>query len=306
MTEGLQDAATASTPQVAVRQDEWMLWGPNDPLTPSPATITLEITTRCNLACVMCPHGLPGGMPIKRDAPSALVARLLENLDEIVEIHPTGVGEPLMAEDFWKLVDVLQGREKPRLTFNTNGILLTEANVQRLSKAAIHRASISVDAASEMTYRRVRGTDMRKTVDGIRRLVKAMRETMPTGRLPIAISMVLMRETIEEAPDFVELAHSLGVSSVYFEHLVDPSMPKEQWIVQRDNFVFNYAEQSLVGHGEYADPYMLKALDVADRLKIWIEGYEVLLLPENMHHNNRPCRTFQWKEGGKARPVDGL
>ena len=48
-----------------------------------PEQITLEITTRCNLDCVMCPHGLPNGMPIKQDASDALIDSLLAMLDHM-------------------------------------------------------------------------------------------------------------------------------------------------------------------------------------------------------------------------------
>ena len=133
--------------------DGWMLYGPNTNLPDGPKTLTLEITTRCNLTCVMCPHGIEHGMQNKRDAPDILVDSILDTIDTIDEIHPTGVGEPLMADGFWRIVDVLKDREAPKLVFHTNGILLTQRNVERIAQANVGRVNISVDAANELTYK---------------------------------------------------------------------------------------------------------------------------------------------------------
>jgi MoaA/NifB/PqqE/SkfB family radical SAM enzyme len=272
-----------------------MQFGPEAPLPPQATTVTFEITTRCNLDCVMCTHGFPevaGGF-IKRDAPDSAVDRMLRELDSIAEIHPTGVGEPLMAPGFWRIVDALSKRQAPMLTINTNGILLTERNVQRLIKAPIGRINVSVDAANPLTYTRIRGAEMRKTTDGVQRLVKAVATLPPRKWNRVSMSMVLMRENIQEASSFVRLARELGVRSVYFQHLTEPMMPRERWTVQRGNFTFNYAEQSLLFHPDFADAQIIKAMDAADELGVLIEGAEVLLNPEaRLIHGTRPCRRI--------------
>jgi MoaA/NifB/PqqE/SkfB family radical SAM enzyme len=204
-------------------------FGPNDPIPKLPSAVTFEITTRCNLTCVMCAHGSPSGMEHKRDAPNAMISMILARLDLLEEVHPTGVGEPLMAPGFWSIVDALAGRTTPLLTFNTNGILLTANNVAKLSKVAIGRVNVSVDAANELTYRRIRGGDMRKTLSGLDRLVAAVDAMPQANRLRIAISMVLMRENVEEASDFVRLAHRHGVRAVYFEHMTEAFDATGSW-----------------------------------------------------------------------------
>jgi MoaA/NifB/PqqE/SkfB family radical SAM enzyme len=268
-----------------------MRYGPLDTLSNLPSAITFEITTRCNLTCVMCAHGSPMGMPQKRDAPNDMITMVLEQLDKLDEVHPTGVGEPMMAPGFWKIVDALEDRLTPVLTFNTNGILLTEQNVARISRVAIGRINVSIDAANELSYRRIRGGDMRKTLNGLDRLVLAVNNMPQVDRVRVAISMVLMRENIEEASDFVRLAHAHGVRAVYFEHMLDIHDPNAAWIIKKDNFIFNYKEQRLCNDPSYSDKHICKALDVADDLGIVIESPELLFLPENAHHLNRPCMT---------------
>jgi MoaA/NifB/PqqE/SkfB family radical SAM enzyme len=266
-------------------------YGPGDVVPKFPSTVTFEITSRCNLACVMCVHGSPIGMLHKRDAPRPMIATILARLDYMDEVHPTGIGEPLMAEGFWEIVDALASRATPLLTFNTNGILLTANNVARLAKCSLGRVNVSIDAASELTYRRIRGADMHKTISGLDRLVAAVKGMAQADRIRIAISMVLMRENIEEASDFVRMAHRHGVRAVYFEHMAEGFDSLGAWTIKKDNFVFNYEEQRLYHDPAYSDFHILKALDVADELGVVVESPQLILQPDNEHHKSRPCMT---------------
>jgi MoaA/NifB/PqqE/SkfB family radical SAM enzyme len=140
-------------------------YGPENTVPPDPEQISLEITTRCNLDCVMCPHGLPNGMLIKKDASDALIDSLLATIDEVKYWHPIGTGEPLLAPGFWRIIDALEGRSSPGVVMNTNGVLLTRQNVERLVKAPIQHVNVSMDAALPETYKKIRGFDLRKVVD---------------------------------------------------------------------------------------------------------------------------------------------
>jgi MoaA/NifB/PqqE/SkfB family radical SAM enzyme len=251
-------------------------------------SLTVEVTTRCNLKCVMCPHGLPSGYPGQSDIDPRLLDNVLGSLDSLDYVLPTGVGEPLLAPAFWKIVDALGGRTSPKLRFVTNGILLTEANVDRLMKAPIAYVQVSVDAASEHTHRRIRGNDLNRTLSGIKRLINARSEIGQT--FEVGMSFVMMRENVGELVDFVQLAKEIGADVVYFEHLVSVPHP-ENWDVRRGNWRFNYSENDLRSDPRYADTLMELALDEADRLGVRIGGAAVFLEPGRDHlHRDRPCR----------------
>ena len=260
---------------------------------PQPTCVTFEITTRCNLACVMCPHGLSNGMLNKRDAPDALVESIIAQTPNLYSIHPTGVGEPMLADGFWRIVDHLAGRVQPRLTFNTNGLLLTPRNVARVMAAPLALVSVSMDAAAPETYRRIRGGDFRKVTDGIRRLSEARAALSPDPERILFMSMVLMRENIAEAAAFATLAADLGMDGIYLEHLTEPQMPAKDWVVTRDDYTFRYDEEQLFAHAAEADAAVIAALDVADARGIAVSGSEILLLPGSAAHEQRPCRARQ-------------
>ena len=199
----------------------------------------------------------------------------------------------MLADGFWRIVDHLTDRTTPRLTFNTNGLLLTPRNVARLMRAPIALVSVSVDAATPETYRRIRGSDFRKVTDGIRRLSQARAAGPPDPECILFMSMVLMRENIGEVAAFATLAADLGMNGIYLEHLTEPQMPKKDWIVERDGYTFLYDEQQLFQHRAEADAAVIAALDIADARGLEVTGSEILLLSENAHHEARPCRVRQ-------------
>jgi len=259
-----------------------------------PRRVSIEITTRCNLACVMCAHGAPSEISnwlAKRDAPDAMVKQILEHIDELEMLHPTGTGEPLLSQGFWDIAERLRGRKSPQLIFNTNCTLLTQENVEKLADLPLARVNLSLDAATPETYKKIRGASFDKVTRGISRLVERIEKVAPQKKITLAMSMVLMRENIEEAPRFVELASQLGVPNVYFEHLLWQDVGAAQgWNAVRDGFVFNYQRQMLGDTPEYADSFVIGALDVADRLNIQVDGRGIFLVPGNNRHDERPCR----------------
>ena len=269
-------------------------YGPENTVPSDPEQISLEITTRCNLDCVMCPHGLPNGMLIKKDASDTLIDSLLATIDEVKYWHPIGTGEPLLARGFWRIIDALEGRSSPGVVMNTNGVLLTRQNVERLVKAPIQHVNVSMDAALPETYKKIRGFDLRKVVDGARRLADAFARTpTPAGNM-LFISMVLMRENIEELPGFVLLAKDIGAHGVYVEQLLPPTTPIEQWVVRRDDFEFRYQDQRLSGYPDLNDKYVMQALNLADELDIKLSGPELFYKQDQSAANQRPCRVVAY------------
>ena len=77
-----------------------------------PKVIAFEVTNRCNLKCVMCPHGI-GAIESPRDADMSLLEILWPGMARSEHIHLNGVGEPMMSKPFWEVIDRLQGKKAP-------------------------------------------------------------------------------------------------------------------------------------------------------------------------------------------------
>ena len=232
-------------------------------------------------------------MPSKADAEPSIVARALANLDGVKSLHPTGLGEPLLAPAFWEIIDRLQGKSEPTITFHTNGQLMTERNVERILAAPVRHVVVSVDAATPETHQRIRGANFNKTTQAVKRLSQSRKgRTMP---LYLQMAMVLMVENFREARAFVELGHELGADVVSFNHLMNPNTPDGGWVVKRDDFHFDYHAQRIVpGHAlaNEADAAVISAMDRADELNIQVAGLNLFINEDVRKFRDRPCRLF--------------
>ncbi|HZZ17801.1 MAG TPA: radical SAM protein, partial [Opitutaceae bacterium] len=161
-----------------------------------PTDVVLAVTTVCNLRCVMCPHGM--GLV---DSPSHMPARYADKLDALVKgaarIILSGVGEPTLAPSFWWFIDAERFPSRAYTRVNSNAHFITPGNAVRLVRSNLSEISISLDAASGPTYRRIRGGNFRKALRGILNLVKARSDHAKD--LKIYVNMTLMRENLGEA-----------------------------------------------------------------------------------------------------------
>jgi MoaA/NifB/PqqE/SkfB family radical SAM enzyme len=118
---------------------------------PRPVTTVkqIEITSRCNLACIYCPH--PKMQRPKVDMSEETFAATLDLVRHYCEagtqgeLSITGIGEALLHPSFpeWlaRAREVI-GPSRP-LTFSTNGLLLDEARHQARQSAGLRIPSPS-------------------------------------------------------------------------------------------------------------------------------------------------------------------
>ncbi len=216
-----------------------------------PRILTIESTSICNLRCVMCPHAINAV-----DRPKHIAADVVDSLKNAMAVAQQaqlhGIGEPLASPSFWRALDSGAFHPDSELSVNTNLTLLNDRRLaQLLAVEARLVLNISLDAATEATYRRIRGADFTEVLDNIARLRAARGErTNPT----LYMNMTLMHANIEEAPAFVELAHRLGVDGVWLWQLNRwPDRTMAQYRIDRDGWHFDYAEQGLWNYPMLSD-----------------------------------------------------
>jgi MoaA/NifB/PqqE/SkfB family radical SAM enzyme len=211
----------------------------------TPCEITIESTTFCNLRCVMCEHS-QDGMVVKRHFPEHLVDRLAPLLPTASRFQLHSLGEPLMSPAFWKILERITAvhRGKPEISFNSNGLLLSEKHIARLLASKLREINISFDAATAATYERIRGGDFDLLAANVASLVRARAAAGRTD-FKIILNMTLMRANIEELPQFVRLAHRLGADEVSFWGLNEgENYERPDWVVSRGDWLFSYPQES--------------------------------------------------------------
>ncbi|HZP82793.1 MAG TPA: radical SAM protein [Chthonomonadaceae bacterium] len=180
-----------------------------------PPGIEIEMTNRCNLACVQCFRSL-GLKPYKLgDMDVANYKRILAQFPYVMNLSLNGFGEPMMYRHFFEIVEYTR-KERPwcKIGIYSNGMQINEERARRLMDCGLTELNISIDAATPETYRRVRRGGRLETLhENIKRLVRIKRET--GARFPLlGINFVLLNENEGELVPFVEQAAEFGVDFI--------------------------------------------------------------------------------------------
>ena len=186
---------------------------------PLPREIQVEVTGACNLRCQMC---LVSYRPALGKTSGAMGFKtfkaLVDELPDLEQVTMQGLGEPLLAPDFFPMLEYLKGRGI-RAGFNTNGTLLTHDKAERLVDLGVDWLHVSVDGATAKTYENIRHRSSFELVrTNIRGLVDVMRER-GTTRPELEIVFVAMRRNISELSDVVRMTAELGVPKLWVQNL---------------------------------------------------------------------------------------
>lgn len=241
-----------------------------------PTILTFDVTTVCNIRCVMCPHGRQ-----QIDSPEHLDAGVYDlvahHLTRGVRVQMSGIGEPLLSPLFWRVISGTKETPEVHVRVNSNGLLWTRKNIDAVLDSNLKEISFSVDAARPETYAKIRGARFDKVLRNIRALLAA-RAARGQATPVVLLNMTLMRENIEEAVGFVELAHALGVDKARMWHL-DGFGDEADWIVERKGWVFDYRAQMLHQHPELSNHHIVAAKRRANELGVnltFINDREIL------------------------------
>ena len=260
--EGLLDKATLSPAAQRAEEEKNKMrryfeqTHAEDQLSPTvahePVCLYLETTNRCNLLCTTCPRTYEQLEP-EADMPWALFTSLIDQYPNIARVVLHGIGEPMLVKDIAERVAYLKARNIYVL-FNTNGTVLNAVNGRALIEAGLDELRVSLDAAESEVYQMVRGKDFfSKIVENVRNFTRLQRElNAPKPR--VSLWLTGLRETVDQLPNFVRLAHSIGVTEVYLQRLVffeDPMSDKS--LARAESALFEHTterEESLIREAE--------------------------------------------------------
>jgi radical SAM protein with 4Fe4S-binding SPASM domain len=176
-----------------------------------PATLTLAITSRCNLSCSHC--WVEAGQQAEAfHVPEWLLLNMVEQFLTLggEHIRFTG-GEPLLHPGWLRVMQFASTIGLDAITLQTNAMLLTERKVSQLRRSHLPGLSIqiSLDGATASSHDRVRGSGaFAAALQGIRLLVQ---EGFGDR---ITVTFTEMRHNLEEFPKLLQLAEELKVAAV--------------------------------------------------------------------------------------------
>ncbi len=186
---------------------------------PLPREIQVEVTGACNLRCRMCLVSYRPALGKTSGSMSFEAFRaLVDELPDLESVTMQGLGEPLLAPDFFQMLEYLAER-RIRVGFNTNATLLTRDRAERLVALGVEWLHVSIDGATAPTYEAIRH---RSRFDLVRRNVEGLVEVMRDAGVEkpaLEVVFVAMRRNVHELADVVRLAADLGIRKVWVQNL---------------------------------------------------------------------------------------
>ena len=188
-----------------------------------PRTVTITLTSRCNLRCIMCSHWRNPTRPsdeISRDR----ALKIIEEAAEwgVPEVELSG-GEPMIRADF---IDMLRLARFHGLRVNvtTNGTLINRETARELVGTPGLRLQISIDGACGATHDAIRGVPggFLRIMEGVQRLREFNQDA--SNPIPLNATTVIIDRNLEELNDIIALVRHLGFSSITFQPMVDDNL----------------------------------------------------------------------------------
>lgn len=196
-----------------------------------PRSVTLTLTTRCNLRCGMCSHWClsPG-----ETMPFAEATRLLDQVAAWgVPVVDLSGGEPFVHPRIMDIIGYASSKDLA-LNITTNATLLTEGMMERLLAASNLSLQVSIDAPDAETHDAIRGTKgaFSRAMGAVAYLHRRRAELgVPLG---LHMTTVIQRDNFTRLTEMVSFAKERGFDSITFQPVnddnldirrVDPSNP---------------------------------------------------------------------------------
>lgn len=144
----------------------------------NPFNVLWAITSKCNLRCIYCFPDVksvsPSFISLKWKDLDKIASQLIEA--RVFQVTLTG-GEAFLEENLWKIVDKLY-RHNIKILIISNGTVITDEIVEKLKRYNL-LVGVSLDAPNEEINSITRGkNNFKRTVNGIKKLVKAKVQTI--------------------------------------------------------------------------------------------------------------------------------
>jgi len=200
-------------------------------LNSKPRVLTLELTNKCNLKCIMCEY-----KNIKKhwEIPKKIYDELLQIIPYLENLILQG-GEVFLYKDILNILKIAV-KEKVSVEIVTNGLLLNEEIINILIKGN-NIITFSIDSIKKNIYESIRiNGKFEKLIENLDKLIK-IKETN-NSNIILRLHMVVMRRNYKEIEEIINFAAKYGFNEVYLEPVANRYIEQEESI-----FEFGYDEK---------------------------------------------------------------
>lgn len=183
-----------------------------------PFIVHIEVTNLCNAGCVMCPQSNMRRKSGNMEA--SLYKKIIDQCRPLEAVWAFMMGEPLMDKNLPEKIAYAKNSGIKKVGIFTNGSLLTSDLAFKLLTSGIDHITISFDALTEQTFKKIRPKlnfqDVSRNIENLVKLRRKRKKKTPF----IAIEFVKMAGNTSEAEPFRKKWEKI-VDAVYISHMVN-------------------------------------------------------------------------------------
>lgn len=191
-----------------------------------PRLLLLETDHSCNIRCFSCREEV---YVVENEFYENFTQRVIENfLEHPKRIVLSGNGEVFASKYAKRIIEHKNCVDKTEISILSNGLAFNEHNWNKyLSKYKTVNANISLDAATEETYNKLRRGSNWETV---LKNMKFLSGKKKQGIIKyFQINFVAQKDNVHELKQFVELGKKLNVDRVLITMLEDWNLPEKRY-----------------------------------------------------------------------------
>jgi MoaA/NifB/PqqE/SkfB family radical SAM enzyme len=189
---------------------------PADP--PSPQTLQIELTSRCNLSCQTCLRAAPEIQLQEQDLSRTALQQLQPALSNTELVHLQGWGETMLLDDLPERINWFQS-QGCKVSFTTNGSLMSASQADQLVSCGLDSITFSMAGATASTQDSLRGHGTHSKLWNSLHLLHTAKQNRNSSTPALAVSYLLTPETIMELPLAVKQCRHLGLTLFACVHL---------------------------------------------------------------------------------------
>jgi len=176
-------------------------------LAPHPSFIEVEVTTRCNLKCIMCEHTY--WSEPNREMTFEQFKNIIDQFPRLKWIGLTGIGESFLNKDFMKMLRYVKSKGVIVELYDTF-FFIDKKFAQELINLKVDRIFGSIDAATKETYERIRvGSDFERVIKNVSDLFQLKKKN--GAHFPeISFHYIINKHNVHELFQYVDLIGSIA------------------------------------------------------------------------------------------------
>ena len=210
-------------------------------IAPYPKQIEVEVTTACNLKCIICEHTY-----WKEKAQNLTYTQFLRIMSQFPTLHwigMTGIGSSFLNKEYMKMLEYLKKVKKCYVEFFDSFYMFDEEKSYQCVQLGIDKIWVSIESPNREVYNKIRvGADFDTVVNNIKNLIKIkkkLKSPIPELWFHFIINKYNMDELfdyVDFVEQFVNMEKGLSKPVVYFTNLLSfkeiadltVSIPKEK------------------------------------------------------------------------------